>query len=189
MPENVLEPILNYVVLNNLKLVKLHSTDSYKTEELDIDFNGFKLSKVDKKESNFLMSHQVSIWDKNFLYEQLKNNEHPWRNERKGSKRLKKVSDEIYQVDLLSLDQAKPINKNTPNIEPGGYITVSANACIDIKVKKVISEIKESLPKYAEEIIFHLENNITHDGKEKPRKVDIFKKMKNKYKSLFASTH
>ena len=33
-------------------------------------------------------------------------------------------------------------------------------------------------------IIFHMENNITHDGKPKPRKVDVFKKIKDNIQSL-----
>jgi len=180
MPEYVLEPIINYVTSNELKLVKLHSSDVYKTEQLDVDFNGFRLSRVIKEESDFLMSHQISIWNKKFLYAQLKNNEHPWRNERRGTKRLKKVKDEIYQIDLISENEQEPINENSPKIEPGEYLTISVNACIHPKVEKIISELSQTLPEYAEKITFHMNNNITHDGKEKPRKDDFFKKMKNK---------
>ncbi len=180
MPEYVLEPIINYVTSNELKLVKLHSIDVYKTEQLEVDFNGYKLSRVIKNESDFLMSHQISIWNKKFLYAQLKNNEHPWRNERRGTKRLKKVKDEIYQIDLISENESEAINENSPKIEPGEYLTISVNACIYPKVEKLIPELSQSLPEYAEQITFHMNNNITHDEKEKPRKDDFFKKMKNK---------
>ena len=61
MPENVLEPIINYVTSNELKLVKLHSSEVYKTEQLEVDFDGFRLSRVIKEESDFLMSHQISL--------------------------------------------------------------------------------------------------------------------------------
>jgi len=189
MPENVLEPILNYVISNEIKLLKLHSAGIYKTEQLDVDFKGFRLSRVVKKESDFLMSHQISIWNKSFLYAQLKNNEHPWRNERRGTKRLKKVKDEIYHIDLLSENGVEPINENSPNIEAGEYLTISENACIRPNVKKIISELSQALPEYAKNITFHMNNNITHDGKKKPRKEDFFKKMKNNIRLLTINKH
>jgi hypothetical protein len=179
-PERVLAQILLYIQENDLKLVKLHSSEVYKTKELNIDFSGFRLSEVVKQESNFLMSHQVSIWDKKFLYNQLKKHEHPWRNERRGSKRLKKIKDRIYQIDLLSENGKMPINENSLSIEQGEYLTISANACIHPKVEIFINELKNEFPEYAQKLEFNMKNKITHDGMEKPRKEDLFKKMKNK---------
>ena len=69
------------------------------TVQMFIKQNNWRLNLMD---SDFLMSHQISIWNKKFLYAQLKNIEHPWRNERRGSKRQKKGKDEIYQIDLIS---------------------------------------------------------------------------------------
>jgi hypothetical protein len=42
-------------------------------------------------------------------------------------------------------------------------------------LKKGNNEEKE----YADKLLFHYENNMTHDGKPKPRKEDVFKKIKN----------
>ncbi len=179
MPTGVLRQIIDYTEINDLKLVKLHSSQVYKTNKSNIDFSGFTLSEVIKKESNFLMSHQISIWNKNFLYEQLRDNEHPWRNERKGSKRLKKSKHKIYQIDLFSENGKKPINENKYEIEPGIYYTISVNACIHPKAKIFISELRKDHLDYAIELDYNLENKLTHDGKNNPRKEDLFKKIKN----------
>lgn len=184
VPEGVLDQIISYTQENKLKLVKLHSSAVYKTADLEVNFNGFALTEVLKEESNFLMSHQVSIWDKAFLYAQLKTNEHPWRNERKGSKRLKKSNEKIYLIDLISVNGGVPNSANTTEIEQGEYWTISENACINSRASVFIPELLESYPDYGAKLEHHMENNLTHDGKEKPRKVDFFKKMKNKWRSF-----
>jgi hypothetical protein len=180
----VLELILINMVKNELKLVKLNSSEVYTTEELDVHFKGYALARVIKESSDFLMSHQISIWNKNFFYAQLKDNEHPWRNERRGTKRLRKSNDDIYQIDLLSENGKPPINKNSSDIIQGEYHTISVNACIQSNTKIFIPELEKDLPEYADKIRYNMENNITHDGKPKPRKEDIFKKIKNIVRSL-----
>ena len=184
VPEGILEQIISHTQSNDLKLVKLHCAEVYNTSVLDLNFSGFTLSEVDKKKSGFLMSHQVSIWNKKFLYSQLKNNEHPWRNERRGTKRLKKVRDKIFQIDLISENGKEPNNKNASHCRPGEYLTISANACIQAKAEIFISELYEVHIAYAEKLEHHMKNNLTHDGGEKPRKIDIFKKVKNKFRLL-----
>ena len=181
VPEKVLRQIIDYTEQNDLKLVKLHSTDAYKTKEINIDFSGFQLSEVIKEDSEFIMYHQVSIWDKNFLYEQLKDNEDPWRNEREGSKRLKKSNHNIYQIDLFSYNNKQPLNSNEDEVEPGGYDTISSNACIHPCAKKYILELMQVKPDYAQQLDYHLENHLTHDGKSKPRLEEIFDKLKKRF--------
>lgn len=180
----IIDEILTYTIKNDLKLVKLHSSPVYNTNELEINFSGFLLSKLIKEKSDFLMSHQISVWNKNFLHSQLKDDEHPWRNERRGSKRLKKDKEDIYQIDFISENGNSPNNKNHFQNSSGEYHTISANACLDPKAKWFIEELKTDYPDYAKKLMHHLENNITHDGKPKPRKVDVFKKVKNKILSL-----
>lgn len=184
VPMDVLFQVIDYVEAHDLKLVKLHSSEVYKTTKTGVDFSGYVLSEIVKRESKFLMSHQVSIWNKDFLYNQLKDNEHPWRNERRGSKRLKKSKDQIYQIDLLSENGKPPINENQFRMEPGEYETISVNACIQPKAKKYISELKKVNPEYSDKLEYNLVNNLTHDGKSKPRKEDLFKKIKRKIRLL-----
>ncbi|SFW39784.1 hypothetical protein [Cellulophaga fucicola] len=184
VPTDILHQIISYVEGNDLKLVKLHSSEAYKTEATSIDFSGYTLSEAIKKESNFLMSHQISIWNKDFLYEQLKDNEHPWRNERRGSKRLKKSKQKIYQIDLLSENGKSPINENQFEIEPGEYQTISANACIQPKAIKFITELKKVNSQYSNKLEYNMLNKVTHDGKKKPRKEDFHKKLIRKIRLL-----
>ena len=184
VPTDVLHQIIDYVEDNNLKLVKLHSSQVYKTMDTGIDFSGYTLSEVLKHESKFLMSHQVSIWNKDFLLEQLKDNEHPWRNERRGSKRLKRSKQKIYQIDLLSENGKSPINENQFKIETGEYHTISVNACIHPKAKNFIVELKNIKPQYSEKLEYNLLNNLTHDGRSKPRKEDLLKKIIRKIRLL-----
>lgn len=183
---NVLDKIVEHVEENDLKLVKLHSSQVYKTTSTTINFSGYTLTEVDKETSKFLMSHQVSIWNKDFLFEQLKDNEHPWRNERRGSKRLKKSKQKIYQIDVLSENGKLPINKNHFSIEPGAYNTISANACIRNNAKEFITELKNVDSEYANQLEYHMLNEITHDGKPKPRKEDLHKKVIRKIGSLIS---
>ena len=175
-----LEKIIKYAVEHNLKLLKLHSSEVYKTDSSGMEFDGLILSKLNKIESDFLMSHQVSLWDKQFLYDQLKDNEHPWRNERKGSKRLQKTSAEIFQIDYLSENGKAAINMNNEGSKRGEYYTISVNACINEFAIPFIEEIKPDHPEYAKALLDHHENQITHDGKKKPRKEDPLKKLLKK---------
>lgn len=184
VPEGILSEILSYVEQHELKLVKLHSSKVYKTKELEKDFSGFSLAEVIKKDSSFLMSHQVSIWSKNFLFNQLKKNEHPWRNERRGSKRLKKNNERLYQVDLLSENGEKPINNNDDSINPGEYFTVSENACLHPRTEIFINILKSVFPDYAQKLENNMVNKITHDGKEGLRKEDLFRKMTKKIRLI-----
>jgi hypothetical protein len=70
---------------NNWQQVKLHSSEVYKTISTDQFIEEFQITKVDNANSGFIMSHQVTLWNKSFLIKQLLKNEHPWRNERKGT--------------------------------------------------------------------------------------------------------
>ncbi len=178
--KGLLEKVIEYIQKNDLKLVKLHSSDVYQTEETGVDFDGLLLTKVNKKKSDYLMSHQVSVWHKNFFYAQLQNNEHPWRNERKGNKRLKKDTETIYQVDFLSENGKAPINNNLKENLQGEYHTISVNACIHHNAKPFVKELEPDFPEYAKKLFYHIENEITHDGKAVPRNEDFVKKLKNR---------
>src|SRR4051812_14418350 len=84
------------------KQVKLHSSEVYKTIPTPIFIEGFNIAKIDNAASQYLMSHQITLWNKVFLGEQLKKDEHPWRNERRGTKRLKKLNPDIFHADYFA---------------------------------------------------------------------------------------
>jgi len=162
-------------------LVKLHSSEVYKTNPSSQFINGLNISILDNAESDFLMSHQVSVWDRVFLIEQLKKNEHPWRSERRGTKRLKKIDPTIYHIDLFSENGKAPINKNNNETNRSAYATVSANAVFYDAVEPYLEVLKAdpAIQEYGKKLAYNYLNEITHDGKAKPRKVGFFKKVKN----------
>lgn len=173
--------LFDLAVDHNWKQVKLNSSDVFKTQKGDLFIQGFNVSKIINKESGFLMSHQVTLWNKNFLKQQLKPNEHPWRNERKGTKRLKKLDPEIYHIDYFAENGKPPINQNNPSIYRSEYHSISVNATLSSNVLPFLEQLKSDakLADYTEKLTHHYLNKITHDGKPKPLKKDIFKRIKD----------
>lgn len=167
---------------NNWQQVKLHSSEVYKTNPTEFSIEGFTVAKLDNAASEYLMSHQVTLWNKNFLLQQLPKNEHPWRNERKGSKRLKQLNPAIYQVDYFAENGKPSINNNNNPVGRSEYQTISVNGMLNNNIQpfiEVLMQGEESARAYAAELQHHLDNSLTHDGKPKPRKEDIFKRVKN----------
>jgi len=167
---------------NNWKQVKLHSSHEYKTIATKYFVEGFNISLLDNAHSDFLMSHQVTLWDKEFLLTQLHKKEHPWRNERRGTKRLRKLNPEIFQADYFAENGQMENNKNDNPVLRSGYHTISMNGVLQDNVIPYIQELEKSdnaNKEYGEKLEYHYKNKLTHDGLPKPMKVDIFKRTKN----------
>jgi len=167
---------------NNWQQVKLHSSEVYKTSPTNTLIEGFSIAKVDNKNSDFLMSHQITLWNKDFLLNQLHKKEHPWRNERKGTKRLKKLNPEIFQIDYFAENGNKEINNNNNPILRSEYQTISINGVLNSNIEPFIKDLLNGDIKnqeYALKLEHNFKNNLTHDGKPKPRKIDIFKRAKS----------
>ncbi len=92
---NFFNTLFDVMQNKNWQQAKLHSSEVYKTLATDLFIEGFNVSKIENNTSDFLMSHQVTLWNKSFLIDQLYKNEHPWRNERKGTERLRRMNPEI----------------------------------------------------------------------------------------------
>jgi len=168
---------------NNWLQVKLHSSEVYKTTPTPLYIEGFNITKLNNAASDYLMSHQVTLWNKQYLLQQLPPNEHPWRNERKGSKRLKQLNPVIYQADYFSENTKPAINNNINPIGRSEYHTVSVNGMLNVNVPPFINAImqgNEADKAYAQQLQYHFDNQLTHDGKPKPRKDGVFKRLKKK---------
>ena len=165
---------------NNWDQIKLHSSTVYKTHPTDLYIHGFNISKIDNKNSDFLMSHQVTLWKKEFLLAQLHKREHPWRNERKGTTRLKKINPEIYQIDYFAENGNREINKNYNPVLRSEYYTISINGILSDNVQPFIRKmmLDKKLSDYAAQLQYNYKHKLTHDGNPKPRKIDIFKRTK-----------
>jgi hypothetical protein len=119
------------------------------------------IAKVDNHASDFLMSHQVLIWNKKYLMDQLPNGEHPWRNERKGSKRLKQLNPDIYLADYFAENGKPEINKNINPVKRSEYKTISVNGTLSNEVVRFIKLFEEGNreeKKYAAQLLHHYEN-------------------------------
>lgn len=173
--------LFKLTIQNKWQLVKLNSSAVFKTNRRELFIKGFNVSVLDNKKSGFLMSHQVSLWDKAFLKQQLKAKEHPWRNERKGTKRLRKLDPEIFHIDYFAENGNAPINENTSDIIRSEYQSISFNATLNHNAAPFLEELKSvpHLSAYANKLIHNYEHKITHDGKPKPLKKDLFKRIKN----------
>jgi len=161
--------------------IKLHSSDVYTTNQSEHFIEGLNIAVVDNQASDFLMSHQVTLWKKDFLLAQLYKKEHPWRNERKGTKRLKKLNPLIHHVDFFSENGSNEINQNKQTVKRGEYFAVSFNSTLNHNAILFIDELKSSNAaekKYAMELQNHYDHELTHDGKPRPKKTDLFKKFK-----------
>lgn len=167
------------------KQVKLGSANIYQTHPTPYYIDGFNVTVLNNETSDYLMSHQVTLWDREFLIQQLHKGEHPWRNERRGTKRLKKLDPEIYHIDYFAENGQAAININLPGAVRSEYHTVSANSMLQANVLTYIEALhngSEEEKVYAQQLLHHYENSLTHDGLPKPRKQDIFKKIKNLFK-------
>jgi hypothetical protein len=173
--------LFDFAKENNCQQIKLHSSDVYKTIATENVIEGFNISTIDNKVSDFLMSHQVTLWKKDFLLAQLYKKEHPWRNERKGTKRLKKLNPVIHHTDYFSENGSKEINQNKKPVQRSEYYAVSFNSTLNDNAPQFIKKLnsgKKEDKVYAAELQNHYDNSLTHDGKAKPKKTDLFKRFK-----------
>lgn len=173
--------LFQYVVKNNCQMLKLHSSEIYVTKSTGTYIEGFEVTTLDNSASRFLMSHQITLWNKDFLLEQLHPGEHPWRNERRATKRMKKNNPVIHHIDYFAENGKSANNNNKQMIGRSEYRTVSLNAMLNRNVLPYIAQLKQggdSQKKYAASLQLHLDQELTHDGKDKPRKDGIFKLIK-----------
>lgn len=169
-------------------LVKLHSSHVYQTKPTPDLIEGLRICFLDNDKSQYLMSHQVSLWQKDFFIDQMKKGEHPWRNERRGTKRLKKLNPLIVHLDYFAENNQPAINENAPHAHRSAYATVSWNATLNEEARPLIDQMLND-PKMREYALIcdHRQKNaITHDGKPRPQKKDIFKRTKDYLKELLA---
>lgn len=177
--------VIERAVQNDWKQVKLHSSEVYKTQPTGLNIEGFTVARLDNAASDFLMSHQVTLWNKDFLLAQLPKNEHPWRNERKATARLKKRNPEIFQVDYFAENGKPAINQNPDPHTRSEYQTISMNSTLNNNVEPFIDELLHGDANdrtYAMQLQHNYTHKLTHDGRERPRKEDVFKKVKNWFK-------
>ncbi len=181
--KQTLEKIIAFAYAQQVKLIKLNSSEVFVTHPTETVIDGLLVAGIDNEKSDFLMSHQISIWNKNFLIGQLPPNEHPWRNERKGTKRMRALNEQLYHIDLFSENGKQAINSNQSMENSSAYSTISQNAMLNERTVPFIAMLLKSddaeMVQYADQLQHNYDHQLTHDGMPKPRKDDVFKKIKN----------
>jgi hypothetical protein len=180
---NFFRQLFDFTISNDWKQVKIHSSEVYKTIPTALFINGFNIAKIDNGSSDFLMSHQITLWNKQFLISQLKSKEHPWRNERRATKRLRKLNPEIFHIDYFAENGNVEINHNNQTILRSSYHSISINGILNNNalpyIQVLLNEPNTTERTYGLKLQHNFKNQLTHDGLQKPRKVDIFKRIKN----------
>jgi len=175
--------LFEFAFKNECQQIKIYSSEVYKTNRTENNLQGFNIATLDNQNSDFLMSHQVTLWDRGFLIKQLKKNEHPWRNERKGTKRLKKLNPKIFQIDYFAENGNKEININSNPQNRSEYQTISINSVLNDNILPFIDILQKEggleEREYGKKLYDNYTNKLTHDGLVKARKVDVIKRFKN----------
>lgn len=165
------ETLFNVVKNHNWKIVKLHDREDYVATAQKLKIAGFSSFLIDASRSKYLMSHQVTLWEKSTLIDQLNQNEHPWRNERNATKRLRKKNIPIVLVRYFF---ERSCSKQCENfLLAGEYESVSVNGLLDNNSTIFIKELQQEEREYSNLLLNHFTNRLTHDGLSRPRKEDI----------------
>ena len=182
---NFFNQLFDLTIRNNWEHVKLHSLDCYKTEPLQYYIEGFNITKLNNKDSNFLMCHEITLWKKSALLEQLAKSENPWENEHYGTVRLKKSNYPIYQADYFGGNGRSEINANNNPVLRSEYWSISKTGTLHHYVERFIEEMKRDDTKdksYLAKLEEHYALKLTHDGGIRPKQRGLFKKIKHKIK-------
>lgn len=177
--------LLSFALREQAPLIKLHSSNVYQTHPTGDAIQGLAVTLLDNDKSDYLMSHQITLWKREFLLEQLPKGEHPWRNERRGTKRLKKLSPRIFHLDYFAENGHPEINANHKEALRSAYATVSYNACFNDAAVPLIQELlKDPAHRdYALRCETHIQKGLTHDGRPRPHKEDVIKKLKKRLRN------
>jgi hypothetical protein len=85
---------VDLMLSNNMDCLKIHSN----CNEYSMSIASNNLYRFNQN-SLYTMSHQVSLWRKDFFVSAIKPNEDPWTNEMKGSFRINNKQHKIYFID------------------------------------------------------------------------------------------
>ncbi|MHB1920742.1 MAG: hypothetical protein ACYCOO_00770 [Chitinophagaceae bacterium] len=77
--------------------VKLPGSSVEQTRPSETLSQGFEVARLDRIRSGLLMTQRETPLEKDFLPAQLSRKEHPWENERKGDKTLRRIGKKCTQ--------------------------------------------------------------------------------------------
>lgn len=99
----VISKLLLFAQISNADSIKIHTKlgyyDSYRLENTNVIIDNIKLQKYSEGD-NFLHSHNATIWNKQYLIDNILNEEDPWTNEVEGSKRMSSKPHNHYHYNM-----------------------------------------------------------------------------------------
>ena len=115
---NTLEKLILFAETNNVDSIKIHTKlhyyDNYKLEPTNHIIDNVRLLKYSEGE-NFLHSHNGTIWDREYLLNNLICGEDPWQNEIEGSKRMSTKPHNHYHYNIYWYSQPGVSDFGNPN--------------------------------------------------------------------------
>lgn len=103
IPNNVFSELLLFAEIKNVDSIKIHTKlnyyDNYKLESTEHFINKIRIQKYSQGD-NFLHSHNATIWNREYLLNNLVENEDPWVNEVNGSKRMSSSPHNHYHYNI-----------------------------------------------------------------------------------------
>jgi hypothetical protein len=110
------------------------------------------------------MSHQLTLWKKSFLMQELTYGEDPWLHERESTKRLKKKKCRLGQWDYIENSHHPPHGILPEGAHCPIYHTVSDRGLMNAFTPQFIPLLKEDqeLAVYTQEVERHYLEKIPH---------------------------
>jgi hypothetical protein len=101
--KDLLEDLVKFAEEKNVDSIKIHSKlfyyDSYRLEKTDDFIKGKRILKYSDGE-NFLLTHNATIWRKDYILKHQKCGEDAWTNEVEGSKRMSSEPHNHYHYEM-----------------------------------------------------------------------------------------
>ena len=101
--KKILEDLIRLAEEKNADSIKIHSRlfyyDTYRLEKTE-DFIGRKRILKYSEAENFLLSHNATIWRKDYILKHQRRGEDPWKNEIEGSSRMSSEPHNHYHYDI-----------------------------------------------------------------------------------------
>jgi len=103
LDNNLVSKLLLFCETTNANSIKIHTKlayyDGYQLENTDFFIDNIRIQKYSDGE-NFLHSHNATIWNKDYLLNNILENEDPWTNEIEGSKRMSSEKHNHYHYNI-----------------------------------------------------------------------------------------
>lgn len=100
LDKDLLNDLVNFMEENNANCIKIHARPYFCTYEFEKTNTYIKGIRLLKQDNTSLMSHNATIWRKDYLLKYQECGENPWLNEDNGSKRMANDMDDSYHYNI-----------------------------------------------------------------------------------------